>query len=58
MSMTTVKTHRSRPLAKTGMRCQTSLISLVHRLLPPVGAADTGPADADGVAAFGNTAPR
>ena len=56
VAMTTVKTHRSRLLAKTGMRRQTSLISLVHRLLPPVGASDTEPADS--VAAFGKTAPR
>jgi DNA-binding CsgD family transcriptional regulator len=56
VAVTTVKTHRSRLLAKTGMRRQAGLISLVHRLLPPVDAVDTGPAD--GVAAIGKTAPR
>jgi DNA-binding CsgD family transcriptional regulator/PAS domain-containing protein len=58
IAMTTAKTHRSRLLAKTRMRRQTSLISLVHRLLPPVGAADTGPADVDAAAAFDKTARR
>jgi DNA-binding CsgD family transcriptional regulator len=58
VAMTTAKTHRSRLLAKTGMRRQTSLISLVHRLLPPIGAADTGPADVDDAAAFDKTARR
>ena len=58
IAMTTAKTHRSRLLAKTGMRRQTSLISLVHRLLPPIGAADTGPADVNDAAAFDKTARR
>jgi DNA-binding CsgD family transcriptional regulator/PAS domain-containing protein len=48
VAVTTVKTHRSRLLSKTGARRQTGLISLVHRLVPAVGAME---ADIDGAAA-------
>lgn len=44
VAVTTVKTHRSRLLSKTGMRRQTGLISLVHRLVPSMGAAQATPA--------------
>jgi DNA-binding CsgD family transcriptional regulator/PAS domain-containing protein len=36
VAVTTVKTHRSRLLSKTGARRQTGLISLVHRLVPTI----------------------
>ena len=36
VSATTVKTHRSRLLVKTGARRQTEMIALVHRLVPAV----------------------
>jgi DNA-binding CsgD family transcriptional regulator len=58
IAMTTVKTHRSRLLSKTGMRGQTSLISLVHRLVAPVGAVDAAAVDPASTATFEKTAPR
>jgi len=36
IAKTTAKTHLSRVLAKTGMRRQTSLLALVHRLAPAI----------------------
>jgi DNA-binding CsgD family transcriptional regulator/PAS domain-containing protein len=41
VAVTTVKTHRSRLLSKTGTRRQANLISLVHRLVPALGSAET-----------------
>jgi DNA-binding CsgD family transcriptional regulator len=43
VAVTTVKTHRSRLLSKTGTRRQASLISLVHRLVPALGSVETAP---------------
>jgi DNA-binding CsgD family transcriptional regulator/PAS domain-containing protein len=43
VAVTTAKTHRSRLLAKTGVRRQPGLVSLVHRLVPAVGAEGTPP---------------
>jgi DNA-binding CsgD family transcriptional regulator/PAS domain-containing protein len=45
VAVTTAKTHRSRLLSKTGMRRQTGLISLVHRLVPAIRAAEVPPAE-------------
>jgi DNA-binding CsgD family transcriptional regulator len=45
IAITTAKTHRSRILSKTGTRRQTSLISLVHRLVPAVVATEIEPGD-------------
>jgi DNA-binding CsgD family transcriptional regulator len=45
VAVTTAKTHRSRLLSKTGMRRQTGLISLVHRLVPAVRATNVPPAE-------------
>jgi DNA-binding CsgD family transcriptional regulator len=56
VAVTTVKTHRSRLLSKTGARRQTSLISLVHRLVPAVGGIETPP-DSDGTTTLDETAP-
>jgi DNA-binding CsgD family transcriptional regulator/PAS domain-containing protein len=50
IAMTTAKTHRSRLLAKTGTRRQAGLISLVHRLVPPVSAIEAAQDDMDGTA--------
>jgi len=43
VSVTTVKTHRSRLLSKTGTRRQATLISLVHRLVPALDSVETAP---------------
>jgi DNA-binding CsgD family transcriptional regulator/PAS domain-containing protein len=41
VAMTTVRTHRSRLLAKTGVQRQASLVALAHQLVPPIRAQDT-----------------
>jgi DNA-binding CsgD family transcriptional regulator len=45
VAVTTVKTHRSRLLSKTGARRQTNLVSLVHRLVPTIGGTETTAVD-------------
>jgi DNA-binding CsgD family transcriptional regulator/PAS domain-containing protein len=47
VAVATAKTHRSRLLSKTGMRRQTGLISLVHRLVPAVRGFGAPPTAAD-----------
>jgi DNA-binding CsgD family transcriptional regulator/PAS domain-containing protein len=58
VAVTTAKTHRSRLLSKTGTRRQTSLISLVHRLVPAVSAVETPPGGGDGATNFDETVSR
>jgi DNA-binding CsgD family transcriptional regulator len=45
IAMTTAKTHRTRLLSKTGAHRQAGLISLVHRLVPALGALAAPPAE-------------